>query len=96
MFSTACATRMSTPKVAMRRPGKRSRQAAAVSSQTALRRPQMAMSAPSDRKRSAMACPRPVPPPVTRMRWPANSCDAYMAPPAHGGPQTAPLPARLA
>ena len=42
---------------------------------TALRRPQIATSAPRRRNCSAIAWPRPVPPPVTRMRWPANSCD---------------------
>ncbi len=43
----------------------------AVWSQTALRRPQMATSAPSWRNFSAMARPRPVPPPVTRILRPA-------------------------
>ena len=45
--STACAMRMSTPKVSMRAFGNLPRQASAVASHTALRRPQMATSAPS-------------------------------------------------
>ena len=71
--STAWALRMSTPKVSMRRSGKTVRHAAAVSSHTDLRRPQIATSAPRRRNCSAIAWPSPVPPPVTRMRWPAMS-----------------------
>ena len=76
--STASAARMSTPKVSMRRSGNCWRQASAVASQTALRRPQMATSAPRRRNCSAIAWPRPVPPPVTRIRWPAISCGSNM------------------
>ena len=43
-----------------------------------LRRPQMATSAPRRRNCSAIAWPRPVPPPVTRMRWPVIRCGSNM------------------
>jgi hypothetical protein len=57
-------------KVSMHALGNLARQASAVASHTALRRPQMATSAPSSRNFSAIAWPRPLPPPVTRMRRP--------------------------
>ena len=76
--STAEAMRMSTPKVSMRAFGNCLRQASAVASHTCLRRPQMATSAPRLKKCSAMAWPKPVPPPVTRMRWPLIKLDWYM------------------
>src|SRR4051812_46501163 len=79
--STACATRMSTPNVSTRRSGNCRRQPSAVSSHTALRRPQIATSAPNARNASAMPLPKPVPPPVTRMRWPFIRLAWNMAPP---------------
>src|SRR5258706_2909873 len=69
--STACASRMSTewvftvpPKDFIREP--------AVSSRTGPRRPQIQTSAPNSRYFAAISLPRPVPPPVTRMRLPLS------------------------
>jgi hypothetical protein len=44
----------------------------AVASSTSARRPQIARPAPSSRNRRPMLLPRPVPPPVIRMRLPAR------------------------
>src|SRR5690606_11041309 len=71
MASMAAASRISTPKVSTRPPWAL-RISSAVWSRTPLRRPQMTISAPSWRYFSAMARPRPVPPPVTRIRLPAS------------------------
>ena len=69
MSSTASGTRMSqvmgvtlTPRLPLI--------SFAVSSSTLPRRPQITTSAPSMANSSAISLPRPVPPPVTRMRLP--------------------------
>ena len=70
--STAVATRMSTAWVSTRRPGYLAMTSFAVSSSTLPRRPQMTQSAPNSTNFSIMIRPRPVPPPVTRKRFPLN------------------------
>src|SRR5262245_65047739 len=71
MASTAAASRMSTACVFTVPPYSRL-SAPAVSSRTASRRPQIQIAAPSARYLAAISRPRPVPPPVTRMRLPAK------------------------
>src|SRR6185436_4839668 len=65
--STACASRMSTEWVLTFLPS-----SFAVASRTAPRRPQIHTSAPSWTYFAAISLPRPVPPPVTRMRLPLS------------------------
>src|SRR3954469_16539554 len=75
--STACASRMSTGWVFTLPPSER-----AVSSRTPPRRPQIQTSAPSWTYFAAISLPRPVPPPVTRMRLPLSRPSLNMRAPA--------------
>src|SRR5258705_3392408 len=78
--STACASRMSTEWV-FTLPPKEFIRERAVSSRTGPRRPQIQTSAPSVRYFAAISLPRPVPPPVTRMRLPLSSPSLNMRAP---------------
>src|SRR5882724_9309284 len=69
--STAAASRMSTVRV-FTELSCLPVSSSAVFSSVAARRPQMKISAPSSRYFAAISRPRPVPPPVTRMRLPLS------------------------
>src|SRR6267378_930478 len=69
--STAAASRMSTVRV-FTEPPCLAASSIAVFSSVVARRPQMKISAPSSRYFAAISRPRPVPPPVTRMRLPLS------------------------
>src|SRR6185436_7209089 len=79
--STACASRMSTEWV-LTVPPCLAVSSLAVASRTGPRRPQIHTSAPSSRYFVAISLPRPVPPPVTRMRLPLSSPSLNMRAPA--------------
>src|SRR3989440_4851887 len=83
MASTAAASRMSTECVRTRPPCW-SINSLAVSSSTAPRRPASHRSAPSSRYLAAISLPRPVPPPVMRMRLPLNRFSLNMRAPGRG------------
>src|SRR5439155_6143094 len=83
MASTAAASRISTDCVRTRPPCF-AISSFAVSSSTPPRRPASQSSAPSARYLAAISLPRPVPPPVTRMRLPLRRFSLNMRAPGEG------------
>src|SRR5439155_22379609 len=83
MASTAAASRISTDCVRTRPPCF-AISAFAVASSTPPRRPASQSSAPSARYLAAISLPRPVPPPVTRMRLPLRRFSLNMRAPGEG------------
>src|SRR6185503_7873817 len=81
--STAAASRMSMAWVLTFPP-----RDFAVSSRTPPRRPQSHSSAPSSTYFAAISLPRPVPPPVMRMRLPLRRPSLYMRAPGGGSPHS--------
>src|SRR5687767_910010 len=81
--STAAASRMSTAWVLTLPPRER-----AVSSSTPPRLPQSQSSAPSSTYFAAISLPRPVPPPVMRMRLPLRRPSLNMRAPGGGSPHS--------
>src|SRR5688572_9830459 len=81
--STAAASRMSTGWVLTLPP-----RDLAVSSRTPPRLPQSQSSAPSSTYFAAISLPRPVPPPVTRMRLPLRRPSLNMRAPGGGSPHS--------
>src|SRR5437660_6271459 len=80
--STAAASRMSTAWVRTPPPPRPASSSFAVFSSTAARRPQSQSSAPRARYLAAISLPRPVPPPVTRMRLPLRRPSLNMGAPS--------------
>src|SRR5260370_30817602 len=83
MASTAAASRMSTESVRTRPPCLPI-SSFAVSSSTPPRRPASQSSAPSSRYRAAISLPRPVPPPLRRIRLPLSRFSLNMRAPGRG------------